>query len=69
MIYDSIKEIEIFDCPKVKRLPLFLPTTNGLPSPPSTLRKIRGDVEWWELLDWDSRYPKNALDPLFIAKG
>ncbi|CDP16480.1 unnamed protein product [Coffea canephora] len=69
MICNSIKEIEIFDCPKVKRLPLFLPTTNGLPSPPSTLRKIRGDVEWWELLEWDSPYPKSALDPLFIGKG
>ncbi|XP_027172010.1 probable disease resistance protein At4g27220 [Coffea eugenioides] len=63
MICDSIEEIKIFDCPKVKRLPLFLPTINGLPSLPSTLRKIKGDKEWWESLEWDYPSAKNALDP------
>ncbi|XP_071904819.1 probable disease resistance protein At4g27220 isoform X2 [Coffea arabica] len=67
MICDSIKEIIIFHCPKVKRLPLFLATINGLPSLPSTLSKIRGDREWWESLEWDYPSAKNALDPFFTT--
>ncbi|CDP11827.1 unnamed protein product [Coffea canephora] len=65
MICDSIEKIKIFDCPKVKRLPLFLPTINGQPSLPSTLRKIKGNNEWWESLEWDYPSAKNALDPYF----
>ncbi|XP_027127610.1 probable disease resistance protein At1g61300 isoform X3 [Coffea arabica] len=68
MICDSIEKIKIFDCPKVKRLPLFLPTINGLPSPPSTLSKIRGDKEWWESLEWDYPTAKNAFDPYFTTE-
>ncbi|XP_027171987.1 probable disease resistance protein At4g27220 [Coffea eugenioides] len=67
MICNSIKEIIIFDCPKVKRLPLFPPTINGLPSLPSTLCKIRGDIELWESLEWDNPCAKNALDPFFTT--
>ncbi|XP_027171980.1 probable disease resistance protein At4g27220 [Coffea eugenioides] len=67
MICDSITKIEIFGCPKVKRLPLFLPTINGQPSLPSTLRKIKGDKEWWESLEWDNPCAKNALDPFFTT--
>ncbi|XP_027171999.1 probable disease resistance protein At1g61180 [Coffea eugenioides] len=65
MICDSIKEIEIFDCPNLKRLPLFLSTIDGPPSFPSTLSEIRGDKGWWESLEWDNPSAKNALDPLF----
>ncbi|XP_027171983.1 probable disease resistance protein At4g27220 [Coffea eugenioides] len=68
MICDSIEKIEIFDCPKVKRLPLFPPTINGPPSLPSTLCKIRGDKEWWESLEWDNPSAKNALDPFFTTQ-
>ncbi|XP_071906978.1 putative disease resistance protein At4g10780 [Coffea arabica] len=68
MICDSIEKIKIFDCPKVKRLPLFPPTINGLSSLPSTLCKIRGDKEWWESLEWDNPCAKNALDPFFTAQ-
>ncbi|XP_071934446.1 uncharacterized protein [Coffea arabica] len=67
MICDSIREIEICYCPKVKRLPLFLSTINGLPSPPSTLRKIKGNQEWWESLEWDNPSAKNALYPFFFT--
>ncbi|XP_027172518.1 disease resistance protein At4g27190-like [Coffea eugenioides] len=68
MICNSINEIVIYYCPKVKRLPLFLPTINGLPSLPSTLRKIRGYKEWWESLEWDNPSAKNALYPFFITQ-
>ncbi|CDP16608.1 unnamed protein product [Coffea canephora] len=68
MICDSIEEIVIFDCPKLKRLPLFLPTINRLPAVPSTLHKIRGDKEGWESLEWDNPCIKNALDPFFTTQ-
>ncbi|XP_027172806.1 disease resistance protein At4g27190-like [Coffea eugenioides] len=65
MIYKSIEEIRIFNCPNLKRLPLFLSTIDGPPSLPSTLSEIRGDEEWWESLEWDNPCAKNALDPFF----
>ncbi|XP_071904825.1 probable disease resistance protein At4g27220 isoform X2 [Coffea arabica] len=67
LICDSIKEIAIFNCPNLKRLPSFLSTINGLPSVPTTLHKIRGDKEWWESLEWDNSYTKNALDPFITT--
>ncbi|CDP17472.1 unnamed protein product [Coffea canephora] len=68
MICDSIEEIAIDHCPKVKRLPLFLPTINGQPCPPSTLRKVVGDKKGWESLEWDNPSAKNALDPFFATQ-
>ncbi|XP_027155715.1 disease resistance protein RFL1-like [Coffea eugenioides] len=68
LICNSIYQIEISGCPKAKRLPLFLPTINGLPSLPSTLHKIKGDKEWWESLEWENPCAKNALDPYFTTQ-
>ncbi|XP_071932308.1 disease resistance protein At4g27190-like isoform X2 [Coffea arabica] len=68
MICDSITEIKMFHCPKLKRLPLFLPIINGLPSPPSTPLKIMGDKEWWESLEWENPCTKKVLDPLFTTR-
>ncbi|XP_027171997.1 probable disease resistance protein At1g62630, partial [Coffea eugenioides] len=65
MIYESIEEIAIFNCPNIKKLPSFLSTIDGPPSLPSTLRKIRGDKEWWESLEWDNLCAKKALGPFF----
>ncbi|XP_027171976.1 probable disease resistance protein At4g27220 [Coffea eugenioides] len=68
MICDSIEEITIFNCPNLKRLSLFLPTINGQPSLPSTLRKIRGYRAWWESLEWDNPCAKKALGPIFTTQ-
>ncbi|XP_027171331.1 probable disease resistance protein At4g27220 [Coffea eugenioides] len=68
MICDSIEVIAIFNCPNLKRLPLFLSTIGGPPSLPRTLYNIRGDKEWWESLEWDYPSAKNDLDPYFTAK-
>lgn len=68
MICDSITEIKMFHCPKLKRLPLFLPIINGLPSPPSTPLKIMGEKEWWESLEWENPCTKKVLDPFFTTR-
>ncbi|CAL5341899.1 unnamed protein product [Camellia sinensis] len=67
MVCDSIKEINIIECPKLKRLPLFLPIdNNGQPSAPMTLEQINvssNDIDWWESLEWDPPNTKDVLRP------
>uniref|UniRef100_A0A2N9GVH5 Disease resistance protein At4g27190-like leucine-rich repeats domain-containing protein n=1 Tax=Fagus sylvatica TaxID=28930 RepID=A0A2N9GVH5_FAGSY len=63
IVCDSVQQIWIGQCPKLKRLPLSLPQTNGqLSSPPSSLR-IEIKKEWWELLEWGNHDTKNVLEP------
>ena len=63
MVCDSLQEIKIVECPKLKRLPLSL-RDEQLSSPPLSLRIIT-EKEWWELLEWDNHATKNALEPLW----
>ncbi|KAM3696019.1 hypothetical protein ACJW31_06G006200 [Castanea mollissima] len=62
IVCDSLQNIVILECPKLKRLPLSL-RDEQLSSPPSSLR-IETEKEWWELLEWDNHATKNALEPL-----
>ncbi|KAL4618423.1 hypothetical protein ACB092_06G009300 [Castanea dentata] len=62
IVCDSLQEIKILECPKLKRLPLSL-RDEQLSSPPSSLR-ITTEKERWELLEWDNQATKNALEPL-----
>ncbi|XP_075672359.1 putative disease resistance protein At1g61300 isoform X2 [Castanea sativa] len=62
IVCDSLQEIKIVKCPKLKRLPLSL-RDEQLSSPPSSLR-IETEKERWELLEWDNQATKNALEPL-----
>jgi disease resistance protein RPS2 len=62
---DSLEEILILGCPKLKRLPLSLPFLNGQLSPPPSLKHIKAEEEWWELLEWDCQDTKNVLQPFF----
>jgi disease resistance protein RPS2 len=69
IVFDSpLQLIEIFICPKLKRLPFSLRLTNGQPSsPPSSLR-IEIMKEEWELLEWDNHDTKNILEPRCLFK-
>ncbi|GKV44769.1 hypothetical protein SLEP1_g51925 [Rubroshorea leprosula] len=66
-IYDSIEEIDICDCPELKRNPFQLPLLdNGQPSPPPHLTAIKIHTEsegWWESVEWDHPNAKNLLQP------
>ena len=70
IVCDSLEMIDIYKCPKLKRLPLSLPLlSNGQLSPPPSLHKISTyDKEWWESLEWDSPDTKNVLQPLLPYK-
>ncbi|TYI03589.1 hypothetical protein ES332_A11G350200v1 [Gossypium tomentosum] len=70
LVCDSLQVIEISDCPKVKRIPLYLPQLEvddeGKLSP-NTLQEIRvGTGDWWESVAWE--HPilnvKNVVQPL-----
>ncbi|XVF78199.1 hypothetical protein PTKIN_Ptkin14bG0111000 [Pterospermum kingtungense] len=65
MVCDSIQEIEIKNCPKLKRIPMNLPLQDGgQPSPPPSLRIISvSSEEWWELVEWDHPIAKSLLQP------
>lgn len=49
MLCSSIREIEVFDCMMLKRLPLSVDMENR----PTTPRYIFGQEEWWDSLMWD----------------
>ncbi|GLT50389.1 hypothetical protein SLA2020_238760 [Shorea laevis] len=68
MVCDSIKLIQISNCPELERIPFQLPLlANGQPSPPPCLEKIKIDdksKEWWEsVVEWDHSNAKNILQP------
>ena len=64
LVCDSIQCIEIRNCPKLKRLPLNLPSQDdGQPYPPSLTTIYIYPKEWWELVEWDHPNAKPLLEP------
>ena len=65
IVCDSLEMIVLLNCPKLKRLPLFLPLlSNGQLSPPPSLQKISAvNKGWWESLEWDSPDTEKVLQP------
>ncbi|GLT72114.1 hypothetical protein SLA2020_440740 [Shorea laevis] len=62
LICDSINSLLIWDCKKLKRIPLHLSSLDN--GQPSSLKEIMVDTkEHWESLEWDQ---SNAKDVLFI---
>ncbi|XP_022717005.1 LOW QUALITY PROTEIN: probable disease resistance protein At4g27220 [Durio zibethinus] len=61
----SLQDLQIIDCPELKRIPLALPPLeNGQPSPPPSLQLINvRPSEWWESLEWDHPQAKHVLSP------
>ncbi|KAK0599982.1 hypothetical protein LWI29_010424 [Acer saccharum] len=62
---NSLEEIKIAYCPKLKRIPLLFPQPdNGQLLPPASLRQIEiNSREWWDSLEWDHPNIKNVLEP------
>ncbi|KAK3411314.1 hypothetical protein EUGRSUZ_I00078 [Eucalyptus grandis] len=66
---DHIQYIDIYGCPKLKRIPLRLhPLDNGLLSPPPSLGQIVTDEDTWQSLEWDHPLARVSLEP-FIEFG
>ncbi|KAK1584030.1 hypothetical protein Q3G72_029221 [Acer saccharum] len=62
---NSLEEIKILDCPKLKRIPLLLSQPdNGQLLPPASLGQIEiNSREWWDSLEWDHPNIKNVFEP------
>jgi len=66
LICNSLEDIKLMYCEKLKRMPICLPLLeNGQPSPPSSLKKIlAGPKEWWEtVVEWEHPNAKDVLRP------
>uniref|UniRef100_A0A3N7FBY3 Uncharacterized protein n=2 Tax=Populus trichocarpa TaxID=3694 RepID=A0A3N7FBY3_POPTR len=66
LICNSLKDIDVEDCQKLKRMPICLPLLeNGQPSPPPSLKEITVyPEEWWEtVVEWEHPNAKDVLRP------
>jgi hypothetical protein len=71
LICDSIEDIWIINCEKLKRMPICLPLLeNGEPSPPPSIEEIHATPkEWWEsVVEWEHPNTKDVLRP-FVTFG
>ncbi|KAK3423685.1 hypothetical protein EUGRSUZ_F00549 [Eucalyptus grandis] len=61
---DSIQNIGLLDCPKLKRIPLHLPILNN--SFPSLREIVVDDEASWESLEWGPPHVKSLLRPFVV---
>ncbi|KAG5555262.1 hypothetical protein RHGRI_012709 [Rhododendron griersonianum] len=58
MYWQSLLAVQIVGCPKLRKLPI---DTNSSPK----LKKIMGQHEWWDALEWDNDAVKSRLQASF----
>ncbi|KAI9377026.1 hypothetical protein POPTR_019G014338v4 [Populus trichocarpa] len=66
LICNSLEDITVDYCQKLKRMPICLPLLeNGQPSPPPSLKNIYSSPEeWWEtVVEWEHPNVKDVLRP------
>ncbi|KAH7544371.1 hypothetical protein JRO89_XS15G0156200 [Xanthoceras sorbifolium] len=59
--WPSLQELHVWDCPNLKRLPL---ASRSVPN----MRKVRGQLSWYEDLQWKDEYTKIRLQSLFTEE-
>lgn len=59
LICDSLETVEIWDCEVLRALPFSISYL------PSSLKNIKGNINWWDQLEWDDTSCKNLLQPFF----
>ncbi|KAM3321216.1 hypothetical protein P3S67_008418 [Capsicum chacoense] len=65
LMCDSLEYMEFEDCPNLKRMPFYTPTTNEHPFP--SLREINvDDKNWWERLEWEQSHLKTSFQNIVI---
>ena len=57
--FPSLKEISVFGCPNLRKLPL---NSNNATN---TLEKIEGESSWWGELEWEDDNLKSTFTPYF----
>ena len=56
--WPCLEQVEVWGCKGLRRLPL----TN---QNAGTIKKINGEPEWWDALEWDDDQTKTSLLPVF----
>ncbi|KAF8409544.1 hypothetical protein HHK36_005622 [Tetracentron sinense] len=60
MSWPCLEQIKVRKCPLLRKLPLSTQSAN-------MLREIRGELKWWNLLEWDDDQTKSSLQQHFQA--
>ncbi|KAJ6951497.1 hypothetical protein NC653_040818 [Populus alba x Populus x berolinensis] len=71
LICNSLEDISVINCEKLKRMAICLPLLeNGQPSPPPSLREINArPKEWWErVVEWEHPNTKDVLGPFVMFR-
>ncbi|XP_011036274.1 PREDICTED: probable disease resistance protein At4g27220 [Populus euphratica] len=71
LICNSLENISVINCEKLKRMAICLPLLeNGQPSPPPSLREINArPKEWWErVVEWEHPNTKDVLSPFVMFR-
>ncbi|PPD91572.1 hypothetical protein GOBAR_DD11474 [Gossypium barbadense] len=67
MVCNSLRKIKVWDCTKLKRMPLCLPhfldTHQAAPSVRPFVSVLAHPMEWWESVEWDYPNAKEVLRP------
>ncbi|XP_022717393.1 putative disease resistance protein At4g10780 [Durio zibethinus] len=68
MTCDSLQDIEVWKCPNLKRMPLYLPIFQDNDQQAShPFKRIRVyPKEWWKSVEWDYPSAKNVLQPWLV---
>ncbi|XP_039059109.1 probable disease resistance protein At4g27220 [Hibiscus syriacus] len=71
LVCDSLGEIGIENCPRLKRMSLNVPKLDNVPPSASASANFYLSVrirpkKWWESVEWDGPQPKSLLDPFEI---
>lgn len=64
LVAESLQEIRVEYCPKLKKVSLLDDESCRLPS----LQKIKVLEEWWESLEWEHPNAKDVLQPLSFSE-
>ncbi|KAF8409496.1 hypothetical protein HHK36_005572 [Tetracentron sinense] len=61
MSWPCLEQIKVENCPLLRKLPLSTQSANAL-------REISGELDWWNLLEWDDDHSKSSLQQYFQSK-
>ncbi|KAL5717621.1 mitogen-activated protein kinase kinase [Ranunculus cassubicifolius] len=60
--FPSLMEMSVYNCPNLRKLPLNISNSEN-----TVLQSIKGDVEWWNNLEWENEIIKSTFACFFSA--
>ncbi|CAL5341803.1 unnamed protein product [Camellia sinensis] len=56
--WQHLEILEVINCNQIKKLPFTTQNANAI-------KEIRGELQWWNDLEWDNKYTKSSLQQYF----